>query len=98
MDNNRVNLSYVLHTVHISYLLNYAICVYTATKRLHNVLFSFPITGDKGEYHCLQHLSPGVNAGLQLIMSLHFILNCTVLLIGKEATHMAREMVLLIHL
>jgi hypothetical protein len=47
MDNDTVNLLDVIHTMHISCPLKYAICVYTATKELHNFPFSFPITGDK---------------------------------------------------
>jgi len=66
MDNDRVYLLDVIHTIYISCPLNYAICVYTATKELHNFQFSFPITGDKGKYHFLQHTSPGVNTGLQM--------------------------------
>jgi hypothetical protein len=80
-----------LHTADISFLLNYAICIYTATKQLHNFPFSFPVTGDKGNYHCMQHLSPGVNAGLQWIVSLQFISNYTVLLTGKGPTPMAKK-------
>ena len=91
MDNDRVNLSDVLHTTHISCPLNYAICVYTATKELHNFPFSFSITGDKGKYHFQQHISPGVNAGLQWVKSLQFILNYTVLLIGKEPIPQAKK-------
>ena len=83
MDNERVNMSDVLHTMHISSLLNYAICVYTATKELHNFQFSFSISDDEAKYHCMQHISHGVNAQLQRIKSLQFTLNYTVLLIGK---------------
>jgi hypothetical protein len=57
MDNKTVNVSKELHNADISYLLYYAICVYTATNQLHNFPFSFPITGDKGKYHCnIYHL------------------------------------------
>ena len=95
-DNNRVNVPKELHTVNISYLLNYAICVYTATKQLHNFPFSFPHHWWQGKYHCMQHMSLGVNTGLQWIMSLQFTLNYALLLIGKEPTAMARKMILLI--
>ena len=63
MDNNRVNVSKQLHTADTSYLLNYVICVYAATKQLHNFPVSFPISGDKAKYRCLQHISLGLTLG-----------------------------------
>ena len=91
MDNDRVNLSNVLHTTHVSCPLIYAICVYTATNELHNSPFSFPITGDKGKHHFPQHISPGVNVGLQWVKSLQFILHYTVLLLGKDPIPQAKN-------
>ena len=63
MDNNGANVSKQLLTADSSYLLNYVICVYTATKQLHSFPVSFPITSDKAKYRCLQHISLGLTLG-----------------------------------